>query len=173
MRATIDAIRTGALDSGCDRGKGHADRTDAMRGQRMQQVRIDGYNDPQTRQTFRQKQGENRTPPARTASRATHRQAPESHPPKTGQRLQRKDEGSLRPQALCFFGTVEQPENCRAAARHRSVKGTRIELKARSASKAENSFKSPPAHPCPKNAAGARQAALRAPGAARRHRLRA
>ena len=31
MRATIDAIRTGALDSGCDRGKGHADRTDAMR----------------------------------------------------------------------------------------------------------------------------------------------
>ncbi len=30
--------------------------------------------------------------------------------------------------------------------------------KARSASKAENSFKSPPAHPRPKNAAGARQA---------------
>jgi len=57
MRATIDAIRTGALDSGCDRGKDHADRTDAMRGQRMQQVRIDGYDDPQTRQTFRQKQG--------------------------------------------------------------------------------------------------------------------
>ena len=44
MRATIDAIRTGALDSGCDRGKDHADRTDAMRGQRMQQVRIDGYD---------------------------------------------------------------------------------------------------------------------------------
>ena len=57
MRATIDAIRTGALDSGCDRGKGHADRTDAMRGQRMQQVRIDGYDDPQMQQTFRQKQG--------------------------------------------------------------------------------------------------------------------
>ena len=73
------------------------------------------------------KSRENRTPPARTASRATHRQAPESHPPKTGQRLQRKDEGSLRPQALCFFGTVEQSENRRAAARHRSVKGTSIE----------------------------------------------
>ena len=57
MRATIDAIRTGALDSGCDRGKDHADRTDAMRGQRMRQVRIDGYDDPQMQQTFRQKQG--------------------------------------------------------------------------------------------------------------------
>ena len=36
--------------------------------------------------------------------------------------------------------------------------GQQGKLKARSASKAENSFKSPPAHPRPKNAAGARQA---------------
>jgi len=36
--------------------------------------------------------------------------------------------------------------------------GQKSKLKARSASEAENSFKSPPAHPCPKNAAGARQA---------------
>ena len=36
--------------------------------------------------------------------------------------------------------------------------GQKSKLKARSASKAENSFKSPPAHPRPKNAAGARQA---------------
>ena len=54
---STDAIRTGALDSGCDRGKDHADRTDAMREQRMRQVRIDGYDDPQMQQTFRQKQG--------------------------------------------------------------------------------------------------------------------
>ena len=36
--------------------------------------------------------------------------------------------------------------------------GQKSKLKARSASEAENSFRSPPAHPCPKNAAGARQA---------------
>ena len=37
--------------------KTNAGSTDAMHGQRMRQVRIDGYDDPQTRQTFRQKQG--------------------------------------------------------------------------------------------------------------------
>ena len=36
--------------------------------------------------------------------------------------------------------------------------GQQGKLKARSASEAENSFKSPPAHPRPRNAAGARQA---------------
>lgn len=76
----------------------------------MQQVRIDGYNDPQTRQTFRQKQGENRTPPARTASRATHRQAPESHPPKTGNAYNEKMKGVCDRRLSAFSGRSNSPK---------------------------------------------------------------
>lgn len=99
-RWTADAIGAKATqteqmrcaDSECSR-YGSTDTTIRKRGKR-----------------FRQKQGENRTPPARTASRATHRQAPESHPPKTGNAYNEKMKGVCDRKLSAFSGRSNSPK---------------------------------------------------------------
>ena len=110
MRATIDAIRTGALDSGCDRGKGHADRTDAMRGQQMrQECRIDGYDDPQTRQTFRQKQGKPDAACARPAGQRTGKRRNHIRP-RPGNAYNEKMKGVCDRRLSAFSGRSNSPK---------------------------------------------------------------
>jgi len=104
------AMPTDAMNSGCDRGKGHVDRTDAMRGQRMRQVRIDGYDDPQMRQTFRQKQGENRTPPARTASRQRTGKRRNHIRPRPGNAYNEKMKGVCDRRLSAFSGRPNSPK---------------------------------------------------------------